>query len=155
MLNINPLKLDLVLGAVIVLLVAIIIYNHRRIVIHESNKEEGLGVKDLIENVKKELVETEKNRLAANEPALFEIKDFDLEINFVVSTRRTLTGQLEYKVVTVGDETQVSSERVQKITLHMTAIPPNIQKEKASESPLNTEGAPVTSEQPPEEKKKP
>lgn len=150
----NPLKFDLIAAAIILLLIALMIYNHRKAISPHATQSEGLGVKDLIEKVKAELIETEQNQIKSNQAALFEIKDFDLEINFVVSTRHTGTGKLEYNVVTVGGETEVSSERIQKINLHMTAIPPKAIEKPMSQSSVSAPTKPVVINPPPTQKEK-
>lgn len=86
--------------------------------------DEGLGIRELIRTVKLELQETEQQGRANKEAALFELKDFDLEISFIVHSHSKGTAGVEYHFVAVGAETQVGLEKVQKIKLHMTAIPP-------------------------------
>ncbi len=130
-------KFDIAAGIIILILLAISVYNHRKDGSPDAGKAEGLGVKELIEEVKSELVKSEQSRMAANQASLFELKDFDLEIKFVVNERRTESGKIEYQVVTVGGETTFSSERVQTIKLHMTAVPPKAGQGRAVSAPAD------------------
>jgi Trypsin-co-occurring domain 2 len=153
MLNITPMKFDLIIAAIIFLLVALMLFNRWKLATDESGADQGLGVKELIENVKAELIEAEQNRIKSNKAALFETKDFDLEINFVVNTRRKGTGKLEIQVVTIGGETEISSEKIQKIKLHMTAIPPSAGRQPAAGSPLSQQEDTITYDPQPPAKK--
>lgn len=124
MLNLNPLKTDLLIGIIILLLIALMIYNHWRIAPNNPERVDGLGVRDLIEQVKSELKDAEKARIDKNEAALFKVKDFDLEINFVVGTHSTMSGGVNPPLIAVSANTEISSERIQKIKLHMETTPP-------------------------------
>lgn len=130
-------RFDLVAGTIILTLIAISVYNHWKASNAESGTRDSLGVKELIEEVKSELVKAEQSRMAANQVSLFELKDFDLEIRFVVNEQRTESGAIEYKVVTVGGETTISSEKIQTIKLHMAAIPPKTSQVPAIPPPAN------------------
>lgn len=90
-----------------------------------------LGIKDLILKVKKELAETERDR-PINEAALFKLRDFELEVNFIVKTRHAASGKVDYEVVAVGADTEIGTERIQRIKLRMDA---HIQ-EPGSQPPL-------------------
>ena len=97
----------------------------------------GLGIKDLIGEVKYELYETEMERLRKGEVALFELKDFDLEAIFVIKAMSTKSGKIEYKFFAVDTSTQQTSEKTHKIRLHMTVVPPESYKAQAEKKPLN------------------
>lgn len=96
----------------------------------------GLGISELISSVRQELREIENRRNENNETALFEVKDFDLEISFVVQSRSTLKGNIEYYFVTVDNEIETGQERIQKIKLHLTAIPKKHDSKKAADNPI-------------------
>ena len=117
-------KFDLVAIVIILILIGTSIYRHLKERSNEVIVPQTLGVKGLVERVKEELISVEKGRLQTAQSALFELKDFDLEIKFVVNEKTTQSGKIEYEVVTIGRETSVSTENVQTIKLHMTAIPP-------------------------------
>ena len=123
MLATNPLRIDLILGVLILILIAAMIYNHTNQSQPDTDRSEGLGVTQLITMVKEELIATEQTRQTLDQAALFELKDFDLEINFVVRNSRSADGKVGPQFLTVEAGMEVSSERVQKIRLHMSAIP--------------------------------
>src|SRR5262245_31478110 len=75
--------------------------------------EQPLDVRCLIESVKAELVAAEKAQRQRNEAALFELKTFDMEINYLVRN----SGGLKAEVVGVGTNLDSGSERVQKLHL--------------------------------------
>lgn len=153
MLNISPFKLDLILTIGIVLLLAGMLYNHRRSNIISKDAATDLGVQDLIENVKTGLIESEQRRRDKNQAALLELKDVDLEINCVVKASGKGSGSVDLKVLTLGSEADVSSEKIQKVRLHLVAVQPQVRQEKASETPLRLDESVVISEPPPKEKK--
>jgi len=83
--------------------------------------KEGLGVQELVTEVKTELQRTDDARRQRGEAALFEVKSFDLEINFVVHKHVTEKGEVSYHLVTVSAEAQTGFDWTQKINL---AAPP-------------------------------
>lgn len=82
-----------------------------------SPEAEGLQLKTLIRQVKKELQEADQEALDNNEAALFELKEFDLDVN-ILASGKTIH---DAKVVTVGSNVEVGRERVQHIHLVWTA----------------------------------
>lgn len=116
----------------------------------------GMGIKDLLSRVKSELYEAEKERIDKQELPLFELKDFDLEINFVVQKSSKIGGGVVLHVIEVDSEIQTGSERIQKIKLHMTAIPPQIYEQEPSKSPIPVEpkDSTIHGPVPPEKSKK-
>lgn len=86
--------------------------------------DEPLDLDKLIRKVKEELAASEQERVTNREAALFELKQFDLEISFVMRARSVGSGKVEYVPVVVSNELELGSERVQRITLHMNAVPP-------------------------------
>ena len=82
-----------------------------------------LGIDALVTQVRSELENLEIERQSGNTQPLFEMKDFDLEISFVVKQSAKTKGELETEVVTVGGETEHSKEAAQKVTLHMGVMP--------------------------------
>ncbi|MFX0137178.1 MAG: trypco2 family protein [Candidatus Hodarchaeota archaeon] len=99
---------------------------------------EGLGIKDLVRRVKQELYEAEEEMRKNHEIPLFELKDFDLEISFMVQAQSTQKGKVEYHFVAVDNEIQTGSERIQKIKLHMIAAQPMELKKEVGELPITT-----------------
>jgi hypothetical protein len=122
---------DIIIGIVIVLLIMFLGYKHWIKEAGGSTKNEGLGIDDLLQGVKAELTKAERHRIEIGEAPLFEVKTFDLEVNFLVKATTKEKGEVEYSFVTVGAESEVSAERVQKITLHMAAVQEEKMREKA------------------------
>jgi hypothetical protein len=95
-------KIDIVLGLIVLSVIILAIYIHRINVPLKEDNEEGLGIAELINKVKADLMTTEKDGSAP----MFKVKNFDLEINFVVKSRKKAQGGVEYKVVSVSGETE-------------------------------------------------
>jgi hypothetical protein len=117
-------KLDVTLGLVILALVLVLIYNHLKVRIGAAETPHEAEIHEIIETVRAELKQADDERIKKNEPALFEVKTFDLEINFLAKSAETQSGGLKTELVAISGGSEVSSERVQKITLHLTTIPP-------------------------------
>jgi hypothetical protein len=84
---------------------------------------QSLQIDALVTKVRTELENMEIQRQSSGRQPLFEMKDFDLEISFVVKQSVKAKGELETEVITVGSEIQRSNEATQKVTLHMGVIP--------------------------------
>jgi hypothetical protein len=80
---------------------------------------EGLELKTLIRQVKAELQEADLEALNNNEEPLFELQEFDLDLNFVA--KGTTGGKVELSAV--GSSVEVSRERLQHIHLRWKANP--------------------------------
>jgi hypothetical protein len=83
----------------------------------------SLGIDALAEKVRSELENLESWRQSNGKAALFELKDFDLEVSFVVKQSNKAKGELTAEVITVGGEAEHSKEATQKVVLHMGVIP--------------------------------
>lgn len=81
-----------------------------------------LEIKDLIEQVRSELVATEVAMRKRNELPLFKLKDFEMEINYVIRSGSVV----KTEVVGVGTDLSLDKERVQKLTLRWAACPTRI-----------------------------
>jgi hypothetical protein len=141
-------KIDFVFGLIILSVIILAVYVHKKDVPLEENKEEGLGVAELINRVKAELMLTEKDGSAP----MFKVKNFDLEINFIVKSRQKAQGGFEYKVITVGGETEASNEKVQKITLRMAALETHASQDDPSDIDPNIIRTPLRTPPPSKEK---
>ena len=80
---------------------------------------QGLQLKTLIRQVKTELQQADMEAIKNGEPALFQLKDFELDVNVVA--KGSITGNAQ--IVTVGSSAEVSSERVQRIHLRWVVDP--------------------------------
>jgi len=145
---------DILIGSAILLLVSAFAYRYWVKKPAEVQKDEGLGVAKLIQDVKSELIRSDEDRRNQGLPALFQLRSFDLEINFVVKASRKGQVGLKYEVVAVGGESEVSSEKVQKIVLHMDAAAP--EKHTAAAQPsVEGQDQPTTLGNIPPDKTKP
>ena len=123
------------LSVVLILLLPHVSY-YLKFRLHDDPDNKNLGINDLIRKVRMELYESELQRTQNREQKLFEVKDFDLEISFIVQERFTQQGKAEFQLVAVDSASEVSSERMHKIRLHMAAIPPQPISAKASGSEI-------------------
>ena len=87
--------------------------------LHAAQKSDadGLELKSLVRQVKQQLQEADCEATANNEAALFELKDFELDLNFVA---KGISGQ-KAEILAVGSNTEISRERLQHIHLRWTA----------------------------------
>jgi hypothetical protein len=153
MLNISSSKLDILLITGVIILLLGLLYNHRRTITISRKQPAALGVQELIEKVKEELIKTEEKRISAQQAPLFELKDFELEINYVITASEKESGGFEIKAVTLNSETETTTEKTQKIILRMSAIKPQIKEEKASPRPLDVNEDIIISQPPPPSKR--
>jgi hypothetical protein len=96
----------------------LLVLHHKPELIFPSSDEkvfaEGLQLKTLIRQVKNELQEAGKEAVNKNEAALFELKDFDLDVNIVAKG----TSNVNAQIVTVGTNVEIARERLQHVHLH-------------------------------------
>jgi len=99
----------------------------------------GVGISDLVRKVKKELANLEDSMANNNESAMFQLRDLELEISFVV--HHDASGKIggSYEVVTIEGTQGYSNEKVQKLILHWDAEKPKKQISKLiSNKPLDS-----------------
>lgn len=87
-----------------------------------------LFIKELIRRVHQELVESREEREAAGEPAIFQVSELTIEVNFVVAQSTEAKGGLDFKIITVGGielggSKEYQQQQVHKIILSLTALP--------------------------------
>ena len=87
-----------------------------------AGSEQPLEIKDLITRVREELASHEIEMREHQELALFRLKDFEMEINYLVRTGSTV----KTEVVGVGTDLSVDRERVQKLVLRWEACPQHL-----------------------------
>lgn len=141
MLNITNIKLDdALLVAIIVLLIFLLVHKHWFNRSSNTNPSQEIGIKNLVEKVRSELKQAEEERQKANESALFKVDKFDLEINYVVKIDSTATAGIKLEPITVGGQTETSSEKVQKITLHLIpAASTEYEESSKGQKPISSE----------------
>lgn len=118
-------KLDIVLGIIILFLINFLAYTHLfRSKNSDSQEVQEAEIHDIIEKVRTELKMADENRISKNEAALFEVKTFDLEINFVAKTTEKESGEIKTELIAISGGNENTVERLQKITLHLETVPP-------------------------------
>lgn len=84
----------------------------------QSPAERPLEVKELIEAVSEQLAAVDVSRREKGLLPLFKLRDFEMEINFVVRN----SGGAKAEVVGIGTNLDAATERVQKLHLRWDAI---------------------------------
>jgi len=84
----------------------------------------ALGIDELVREVKKELVATEREMREKREASLFELDRFEMELNFVVRSETSSKAGAHTELVTAESEITSGSEKVQRLTLHWKAVEP-------------------------------
>lgn len=80
---------------------------------------DNLFIKELIRRVHDELIESQEEREINGIAPLFTVKDMTIEVNFVAEKSLSAKGGLDFKVVTVGGNTDIKSQQIHKITLNL------------------------------------
>lgn len=120
------LRLDFVLAIIVVVLVpyAFRYFNPLKVDTAGYTNSDKLEIQELITKVEHELAQTEEARIKRGDAPVFYLRDFDLEVSFVVRASSGQSGSARFEVLTVDNNIQTGLERVQKLTLHMTTTPP-------------------------------
>jgi hypothetical protein len=89
---------------------------------------QSLFIKDLIGKVHEELLQARREREERGDPAIFEVDQMTLEVNFVAQRDTNFTGGIDLKIVTVGGAQlggarHYQDQQVHKITLTLAAVP--------------------------------
>jgi hypothetical protein len=87
-----------------------------------SEEDRSLDVSKLIRQVQDEISKSEDERRDKGIPPMFELKTFELEINFVVRKSTTQTGTANLELVTVDNQLESGAEKVHKIKLVMDTL---------------------------------
>ena len=101
-----------------------------------EDSSRGLGIQTLVSQLRHELEQMEEDRLTHERGALFKVKDFDLELSFVIRKSQKDSAEIHPEVVTVGSEREFGRENTNKITLHMELVPPELVIIRPSEKPI-------------------
>lgn len=148
MFNLTPLKVDLLLGLIVVAVILVAVYVHRSKAASKPNDiPDGFGLQETIKRVKADLMQANNDQTAP----MFKVKTFDLELNVIVRESTTQKGALEFKVVSFGADQESSNEKAQKITLHMETIETKVTQTDPSEINPGPTPKPLNSPPPPKE----
>ena len=104
-------------------------------------RRSSLGLQELVQNLKTELEQMESERLSNQRGALFHVKDFDLELSFVLKRSSKDSAKLEYEILTAESQRELGNEQAHKITLHMQAAPATPFQVAPSTTPISTDDA--------------
>lgn len=83
--------------------------------------DDDVSVKELIQRISEDLLESEQERTAGGRRAVFEVAELTIELAFVVSRSRQGQGGIDLKVLSVGGEAGRGDERTQRMTLRLVA----------------------------------
>jgi hypothetical protein len=83
--------------------------------------DDDVSVKELIQRISEDLLESEQERTAGGRRAVFEVAELTVELSFVVSRSRQGKGGIDLKVVSVGGQAERADERTQRMTLRLIA----------------------------------
>lgn len=101
----------------------------------------ALALDSVVNDLRDELESAELHRLKDGKPALFEVKDVDLELEVVAKSSNKLTGKVEYEVVTAEMEREIGKEATHKVTLHLELAPQAALQGVTTDPTLTSEGA--------------
>ncbi len=119
-------RLDLLLIAVAFLLLGVVVARNivSRISQPQRSDSVRLGIEPLVQQVRAELEAMDRGRVERGDPGIFALDSFDLELQFVAKQSMGANLGVELQVVTIGGDSQLATEEVQKITLHLKPLPP-------------------------------
>ncbi|RBY91083.1 trypco2 family protein [Blastococcus sp. TF02A-30] len=100
--------------------------------------DDDVSVKQLIQRLSVDLLDSERERTAAGLRPVFEVAELEIELSFVVSRSRQGQAGIDLKVVSVGGQADRGDERTQRMTLRLVAAgaaPPAAPDEAGPEAP--------------------
>jgi hypothetical protein len=71
----------------------------------------------MVTAIREQLETMDQERRALGHSALLQLAEMELELNFVVHQKRGIDGKLDLKIVSVGGDSAIENEKVQKIRL--------------------------------------
>lgn len=89
-----------------------------------------LGIADLVTRVRDELERLDADRRSADKPALFALKEMELELQFTAVERKGGQGAIDLRVISVGGSKDIESSAIQKINLRFD-LDPTAERERA------------------------
>jgi len=84
--------------------------------------DDDLSIRALIQAVTTELLESQQDRQAAGEAAVFQVQGLTLEISFVATSAKHAGGGFDIKVVKADAGVQYDRQSIHKIQLTLTAV---------------------------------
>jgi hypothetical protein len=83
---------------------------------------QDLSIKELIQAVRNELVESENERRQKKIDPLFVVDSLKIEVNFVVENKKDTGGKFNLQVVDIGRNVVYTEQQIHKITLDLKTI---------------------------------
>jgi hypothetical protein len=118
----GPLLIAGAAGAIIGAAVSILVPRADTVLLDSGSGD--IGIPELINRVRQELIASEESRLENKLPALFVAKSLDLEISFVAKRSAELGSKVVLTAVEAGATVGLESEKTHKMTLHLEVQPP-------------------------------
>jgi hypothetical protein len=83
--------------------------------------EADLELGDLIRQVSKELLDSQTERLAQGGQAVFQVSGLDIEVSFIITKSKGLSGGIDLKVIRADGDRHFEEQEVHRIVLHLGA----------------------------------
>lgn len=87
-----------------------------------SNSEPQLGLSQLINQVKAELVDSQKESIKSGNPPMFRIKRVEVEVRFTVREVAKADGGIDLKLVALKAGEEAESTHIHSVTVEMLGI---------------------------------
>ncbi len=107
-----------------------------------ASGEQELQIEQVVREVKRQLEAAGKDRLVNNEATLFKLKDFEMEISFLVRHSERSGTEGKFEPIAVDNDLQLDSERTQRLKLHWDAATDVVKRVPPSKIPV-VAGAPI------------
>ena len=101
-----------------------------------AEEEKDLSIKTLIRAVTDELLASRDERLAAGQPAVFQVEELTLEISFVATTSTRAGGGFQFWVVKADAGVKYDDQSIHKIVLKLKTAEPGGAEPFGLEEPL-------------------
>jgi hypothetical protein len=83
--------------------------------------EADLKLGDLIREVSKELLDSQKTRRAQGGQAVFQVCGLDIEVSFVITKSKGVSGGIDLKVIRADGDRHFEEQEVHRIVVHLGA----------------------------------
>ena len=101
-----------------------------------SKTENDLSIKDMIRAITDELLASRDERLAAGDPAVFQVEELSLEISFVATSSKNASGGFHFWVIKADAGMKYDEQSVHKVVLKLKAAQPSDAEPFGLEEPL-------------------
>ncbi len=99
-------------------------------------ESESIEIKSLVTEVKRQLTELDKERQSNNELALFQLKEFELELTFVVRKTSSVTAEGSFELIALDASSGQEIQNMQKLNIKWNAIEESEVSEKGDDLDL-------------------